>query len=213
MFKLINPAGLSLKMNNFRSSRTCILSQNKNRMLSHLRFPKNNYSNYKNKNYVNSRRIPVNEETPNVSLALLGILGVSSLYLAAHKPILNDSAGYANAPVSIKSPGSANIYYDEEKPMYDGAFGGRLNYHQISMGSMTGLVLGYAISRLSSVLFVFTIAFYLIGIYLRKQGIVIVDTKGMVKGAVNSISWDELVFGQTSFSVPFITSFFIAATL
>lgn len=147
-----------------------------------------------------------------MALTLLGVLGVSSLYLGAHKPLLNDE-GYANGPVSITTPGSPNIYYDNKKPVYDGAFGGRLNYRQVALGSMTGLVIGYAVSRLSTVLFVFSIFAYLIGIYLRKQGVVVVDTKGLVKGAVNSVSWDELLFDQTSFSVPFLSSFCIAAAL
>lgn len=151
-------------------------------------------------------------EKPNMALTLLGVLGVSSLYLAAHKPVLNDAA-YANGPVSITTPGSPNIYYDAKKPVYDGAFGGKLNYHQVALGSMSGLILGYAVSRLSSVLFVFSIVAYLVGIYLRKQGVVVIDTKGLVKGAVNSVSWDELLFDQASFSVPFLTSFCIAAAL
>lgn len=153
------------------------------------------------------------KDKPNLSLTFLGILGVSSLYLVAHKPILNETAGFANQPVSINTQQAANVYYDDTKSFYDGAFNGKLNYHQVALGSMTGLILGYAISRLSTVLFCFSLAFYLINVYLRKQGIISIDTKKMVKGAVSSISWDELVFEQTSFSVPFVCSFLMSATL
>ncbi|KAG0684669.1 hypothetical protein C6P40_001665 [Pichia californica] len=147
-----------------------------------------------------------------MALTLLGVFGVTSLYIAAHKPILND-ATYGTPEVSIKTPGSTNIYYDEKKPVFDGAFGGKLDYHQVAMGSLTGLIVGYAISRLSTVLFVSSIIFYLVGIFLRRQGIISVNTKGLVKGAYNSISWDELLFDQVSFSAPLIISFCLSATL
>lgn len=204
MFKLITPiwkSGMRPKFNLLKSN---IQSQTTKRLFSFSR-----YSRLSNNAFDKSKT----NGKPNMTLTLLGIFGVSSLYLVGHKPILND-AGFSNQqPVSITTPGSTNIYYDNNKPIYDGAFDGKLNYHQVAMGSMSGLLVGYAISRLSTVLFVCSVVFYLMGIYLRKQGIVVIDTKTMVKGAYNSISWDELLFDQVSFSVPFLLSFCFSATL
>lgn len=204
MFKLISPILKPTMGPRFNLLKSNIQSQTNRRLFSFTKYSSSSNNGY-NKNTINGR--------PNMALTLLGVFGVSSLYLVAHKPILND-AGFANQqPISITTPGSTNIYYDNNKPIYDGAFDGKLNYHQVAMGSMSGLIVGYAISRLSTVLFVCSIVFYLMGIYLRKQGIIIIDTKTMVKGAYNSISWDELLFDQVSFSVPFLLSFCISATL
>lgn len=213
MFKVFSPINSLLKVNNLRSIRTSIQSHHINgKMFSTSPITKkqgfNNFGNFK----YQSRSYAHQREKPNMGLTFLGVLGISSLYLVAHKPILND-AGFANPPVTINTGKGANVYYDDTKPKFDGAFNGKLNYHQVAMGSMAGLILGYALSRLSSILFVFTITFYVISIYLRKQGIVVIDTKSVFKSAVNSVSWDELVFDQTSFSVPFVMSFLTAATL
>lgn len=202
MFKLTSPFNL---IKNAANAKSPIL-----RSLVHTPVGKRMFSNTP----LNTAR-RFNQSTrnkSNMSLTFLGVLGVSSLYLAAHKPILNDAA-YANPPVSVTTPGSTNIYYDKNKPLLDGAFGGKLNYHQVAIGSITGLILGYTISKLSTVVFVASLMMYMLTIYLRKQGIIVVNTKGVIKGAVNSISWDELVFDQPSFSGSFITSFCIAATL
>lgn len=208
MFKLFLNRNLTGKMNTFRSLRTSIQSRSQNRLFSFARFPKQNFSKYTRI----SHNKGANRATPNMALTFLGVLGVSSLYTAAHKPILNDSA-YANPPIVIGNDTGTNIYYDNSKPVYDGAFGGKLNYHQVALGSMSGLIIGYALSRLSTVLFVFGLGCYLLGIYLRKQGIIIVDTGSMVKGAVNNVAWEDLVFSQISFSVPFVLSFLTSATL
>jgi uncharacterized membrane protein (Fun14 family) len=198
------------KISGLRFSRTLFQSQCQKRLSYFTPFTKQNYKNYNVSKVLVATKAA--KEKPNMALTFLGVLGVSSLYLVAHKPILCDT-GYANQPVIIDSNKPTNIYYDDSKAISGITLRNRLNYHHVAMGSIAGLILGYAISRLSSVLFVLAIGVYLLGVYLRKQGIVIVDTKGIVKGAVGSVAWDELVFGQSSFSIPFILSFLTAATL
>lgn len=208
MLKLFPTGNPTLKINIFRSLRTSIQSHTQYRLFSFKKFPQQNFN-----AYTSVARIKgASKQKPNMALTFLGVLGVSSLYLTAHKPILNDS-GYANPPIVIGTDTPANIYYDNSKPVYDGAFGGKLNYHQVALGSMSGLIIGYALSRLSSVLFVLGLGCYLLGVFLRKQGIVVVDTKSVVKDAVSSVAWEELVFDQTSFSIPFVLSFLTSATL
>lgn len=197
MFRLGFSGGLAGKMGPLRTVGSLVQSQGSRRMASCSRS-------------AGARRRGAGHA--NTALGWLGILGVSSLYVAAHPPVRNEG-GYADPGAGHTGSLGADIYHDDTGPRFDGAFGGRLDYHEVALGSMAGLVIGYTLSRLSTVLFVVTIGVYLIGVYLRKQGIVIVDTKSMVRGAVNSVSWDELVFGQPSFSVPFVLSFFTSATL
>ena len=206
MFKLVSPANVAFKMNGLRSVRTSIQSQATKRLFSSTQFTKQSFPNY---SY--SRAHSHSAPRPNMALTFLGVLGVGSLYLAAHKPILND-AGFSNPGVTINT-GKPNVYYDDTTPKFDGAFNGKLNYRQVALGSIAGLVIGYALSRLSTVLFFLGITFYIVNVYLRRQGVVILDTRNFFKSAVNNISLDEQVFDQPSFSVPFVMSFLTAATL
>lgn len=204
MFRLASPSNFIKKFDTLRFTKQAIQSQSK-RFVSY---------NKANSNYTNFARVrTATRETPNMALTFLGVLGVSSLYLAAHKPILNET-GFANGPILIDTKkGAVNLDQEIKQSQYDGAFDGKLNYRQVAIGSIAGLVLGYALSRLSSILFVVSIGLYCLNVYLRRQGIVAVDTKKVFKGAVDSVSWDELVFEKASFSVPFVLSFFTAASL
>lgn len=207
MLRLGFTGNFATKLNGLRSVRTSIQSQVGQRLFSHSKVVKNNFH-----NHASAGTYAAAKPKPNMALTMLGVLGVSSLYLAAHKPILND-AGFANPPISIERKSAPNAYYDPNAPVYDGAFNGRLNYRHVAMGSISGLIIGYALSKLSTIIFVLAIGSYMINTYLRKQGVVLPDTKSVVKGAVNSLSWDEVVFEQSSFTVPFILSFLTSATL
>ncbi|TID29846.1 hypothetical protein CANINC_001595 [Pichia inconspicua] len=209
MLRLGFTGNFATKFNALRSVRTSVQSQINYRMFSGSRSIKNSFNKYQSSASYTSAST---KQKPSMALTFLGILGVSSLYLVAHKPILND-AGFANPPIAIERKNSPNAYYDPNSPTYDGAFNGKLNYRHVAMGSMAGLILGYALSRLSTIIFVVAIISYTINVYLRKQGIVLVNTKSVVKDAVNSVSWDEIVFDQPSFSIPFILSFVTSSTL
>lgn len=150
---------------------------------------------------------------PNYMLTAVGISSVTTGYIMAHKKIYNDSAMTYNGQTLESNVKSISHELDPSKPRYDGAFNGKLNYRQVAMGSTIGMAIGFCISRLSSVLFVLSLGVYLIGVYLKRQGIQFIDTKGVVKGAANSINWEELLFNQVSFSAPFILSFLFSAML
>lgn len=209
MLRLGFTSNFATKFNALRSVRTSVQSQINHRMFSSSRTIRNNFHRYQSSaSYLSASA----KQKPNMALTFLGIFGVSSLYLVAHKPILND-AGFANPPIAFERKKSPNAYYDPNSPTYDGAFDGKLNYRHVAMGSISGLVLGYALARLSTIIFVVAIISYTINVYLRKQGIVLVNTKSVVKDAVNSVSWDEIVFEQPSFTIPFILSFLTSSTL
>lgn len=160
-----------------------------------------------------SARAVTLKSSPNILLTALGIGGVGTAYALGHSKVLNDSA------ITYGSGLESNVKSVEAKldpnagPRFDGAFNGKLNYRQVALGSAFGMGVGFCISRLSSVLFVLTVGFYLLGVYLKKQGIQLIDTRGVVRGAANSVDWEDLLFNQISFSVPFISSFLFSATL
>ncbi|GMM31962.1 hypothetical protein DAMA08_047070 [Martiniozyma asiatica (nom. inval.)] len=135
---------------------------------------------------------------------------VLAAYTLQHKNILNDSFAQASPTYTYSSDKSIPI---NKSSNYNHAFNGRLNYRQIAMGSTFGMCIGYALSRLSTVIFILGLSFYLLGIYLRRQGIVVVDSSQLVKGAAGSVDWGTMLFDQTSFSVPFICSFLVSAGL
>lgn len=151
---------------------------------------------------------------PNYMLTAIGISSVATGYIMAHKKVFNDSAITYNGSSLESNVKSVSNDLDQLKTSrYDGAYNGKLNYRQIALGSTIGMAVGFCISRLSSVLFVLSLGAYLVGVYLKRQGIQFVDTKGIFKGAANSINWEELLFNQVSFSAPFILSFIFSATL
>lgn len=158
---------------------------------------------------------------PNYALTALGISSVSAGYLLSHSKIYNDtfatsspSAGQvSNDAIKVVNSTLDDVARKTTGPRYDGAFDGRLNYRQVALGSTLGLAIGFCLSRLSSILFILVIGGYSLSVYLKKQGIQFVNTKGMVKGAVDQVDWEDVVFNQISFSLPFLTSFIMSATL
>lgn len=207
MLRLSFTQNFATKFNGLRSGRTSIQSHINQQTFLSPKIIRNNFHSYSS-----TRAYTIEKQKPSVALTFLGISGVSSLYLVAHRPILND-ASFVDPSILVPKKKIPNACYDPNTSKYDGAFDGTLNYHHVAMGSVTGLIIGYALSRLSSIIFIFAILSYSLSVYLRKQGIKVVNTKSVVKNAINNVSWDTIVFEQPSFTIPFVLSFLTSATL
>ncbi|QPG75583.1 hypothetical protein FOA43_002940 [Brettanomyces nanus] len=140
---------------------------------------------------------------------VIGLMGISATYLINHNPIRNDSAlAYSQGPTTPKGYQYVKI---PEKPKYDGAFGGRLNYKQLALGSIFGMLSGLIAGQLSSLFVFFSLGVYLAAQYLHAQGVLTIPMTKIVRIGTEDIDIRQMVFEQPSFSITYVLSFLIAA--
>ncbi|QOU18175.1 hypothetical protein BRETT_005237 [Brettanomyces bruxellensis] len=142
---------------------------------------------------------------------LLGIMGLSATYLIHHNPILNDSANIYSVEGLPPAPKGYEYVKVPEKPKFDKLFGGRLNYKELTLGSMFGLISGLIVGQLSTVFVFIALGAYLAAQYLHAQGILTVPVTKIIKVGSEDIDVRQMVFDQPSFSITYILSFLIAA--
>lgn len=134
---------------------------------------------------------------PRVSPSLLLVSGFSAYSMAQFhaRPVFNDAVIANRTLVAPKS-----------------RFNGKLDYHQLTFGSFTGMASGYVIGRVSSFL-VFWIVSTLMGAeYLALAGLI--DVKPLNKAIYRwgrSALNQEILVDDPSFKVSFLLSFVIAA--
>ncbi|CUM67121.1 uncharacterized protein PRCAT00004810001 [Priceomyces carsonii] len=90
-------------------------------------------------------------------------------------------------------------------------FGGKLNYQELCIGSVTGLFLGIIAGKLSSVIVFLTLSSYLLLQFLQSRDIITIPWKKMINVGSESIDIRTLVFEKLSFKISFVSSFLIAA--
>lgn len=154
-----------------------------------------------------------NAQNGNISRAglLLGIVGLSATYLVHHNPILNDAANLYSVEGLPAPPKGYDYVKLPEKPKFDKVFGGKLNYKELTLGSVFGLVSGLIVGQLSTVFVFIALGAYLAAQYLHAQGILTVPVTKIIKVGSEDIDVRQMVFDQPSFSITYVLSFLIAA--
>ncbi|QLQ81648.1 hypothetical protein HG537_0F04090 [Torulaspora globosa] len=96
-------------------------------------------------------------------------------------------------------------------------FGGKLDYRQLCIGSIFGLVLGVVVGKISTLL-VYVTAIGFLGIqWLQNRGIIDKDMTGsilaryIVKTGRETIDFNTLVWERPSFKISFLLTFLLAA--
>lgn len=140
-------------------------------------------------------------------LMMGSVLGVTSYHtLLKSKPIYNDTL-YRSSPLTT----STGTGIQQQTPRYDGAFGGRLNYQELSIGSFVGLFTGIIIGKLSHVLWFASLGCYLLIQWLQARHVIDIKMSRMVKLGTRQIDVQRMVFERPSFSVSFVLLFLISA--
>ncbi|VEU24029.1 DEKNAAC105244 [Brettanomyces naardenensis] len=140
---------------------------------------------------------------------VIGIMGLSATYMVNHNPIKNDSAYYDQ---QLPPPPAGYGYVKvPEKPKYDGAFGGKLSYKELTLGSVFGLVSGLIVGQLSTVFVFIALGAYLAVQYLHAQGILTIPVTKIIRIGSEDIDVRKMVFDRPSFSITYILSFLVAA--
>jgi uncharacterized membrane protein (Fun14 family) len=130
------------------------------------------------------------------SAALLVGASVSVVGLRFKSPIHNDSI-IPRQPFVIEPKKSR--------------FNGKLNYEELTIGSVTGLFLGVIIGKLSSVLVVLTLAGYFFLQFLQSRELITIPWNSIVSVGKKKIDVKNLVFEKPSFKLSFVLCFLIAA--
>lgn len=92
-----------------------------------------------------------------------------------------------------------------------GHFGGKLDYGQLCIGSVTGLFLGIIAGKLSSVIVFLSLSSYLLLQFLENRGIVTIPWRAVINLGGERLDLKDLFFAQPSFKISFVSSFLIAA--
>lgn len=139
---------------------------------------------------------------PRLALAS-SIAFVSYTSFKLQSPIRNDAALQVPT-VDIKV---------SKKPaaVHKSRFHGYLDYRELCIGSVTGLILGVVIGKFSSALVFLSLASYFLVQFLEANNIVVIPWKKIIRVGTEDIEVKELVLSNPSFKLSFVSSFLIAA--
>ncbi|RLV94582.1 hypothetical protein JA1_001676 [Spathaspora sp. JA1] len=90
-------------------------------------------------------------------------------------------------------------------------FNNKLNYEELTIGSITGMILGVIIGKLSSVFLFVTLASYLLVEFLESRNIINIPWNYIITVGRERIDVKKLVLEKPSFKISFILAFIVAA--
>ena len=88
---------------------------------------------------------------------------------------------------------------------------GKLNYSDLSIGSITGLFLGIVIGKLSTAIVFLSLSSYLLLQFLENRGIITIPWTSVLSFGGRKLDLKTLVFNRPSFKISFIATFLLAA--
>lgn len=118
--------------------------------------------------------------------------------------ILND-AMFANRGLEVQTPAVS------DRKVVHSRFGGKLDYQELTIGSITGLFLGILAGKLSSAIVFLTLSAYLLTQFLENRGIITIPWRQFINIGTEKIDVKKLVLNQPSFKISFVLTFLIAA--
>lgn len=140
-----------------------------------------------------------------VPITLGGAIG-TSMYAQTRTKILNDVV-YSTPDIQpVHRPGVTNTGRGLAR------FNGKLDYHQLTYGSFSGMVAGYLFGKISRVLVALVVGSVLTVEFLQYQGHVDLTpwTNQIYRWSVNKIQ-DGIAIDDPSFKVGFGAAFLVAA--
>ncbi|CUM52844.1 uncharacterized protein AC631_02834 [Debaryomyces fabryi] len=156
--------------------------------------------------FVNTRIMSTGTMMPKMKL-FVGSVG--AFYLAnklqSRSTILNDAVFAGNRGITTQPP------VVQEQKVIKSRFGGKLDYQELTIGSITGLFLGILAGKLSSAIVFLTLSGYLLTQFLENRGIITIPWRQFVNIGSEKIDVKRLVLNQPSFKISFVLTFLIAA--
>ncbi|GEQ68350.1 hypothetical protein JCM33374_g2018 [Metschnikowia sp. JCM 33374] len=137
------------------------------------------------------------------SLRLAPVVLGASYFSAPTAFIRNDAV--LSSPQRNYSPQSV------EAKVRTSRMGGKLDYSDLSIGSITGLFLGIVIGKLSTAIVFLSLSSYLLLQFLENRGIITIPWTSVFSIGTSKIDLKTLFFNRPSFKVSFVASFLLAA--
>lgn len=139
----------------------------------------------------------------SLKVAVPVIFGASAL--------LRPRAIVRNDAIAISQPRQNHLPDAVQAKVRTSRFGGKLDYGELCLGSLTGLFLGVVVGKLSSVLVFISVSSYLLLQFLENRGMITIPWTSILN--IGSRQWDLklLFFNKPSFKVSLVSSFLIAA--
>lgn len=144
---------------------------------------------------------------PSTKFIFGAAASVITLHTLKDSKILNESA-FASNPIGQISSNVKSVATDT--PASTG-FGGRVNYNELTIGSITGLFLGIIAGKLSSAIVFLALSGYFLTQFLESRGIISIPWGKVIHIGSETIDLKSLVLEKPSFKVPFVLTFLIAA--
>lgn len=90
-------------------------------------------------------------------------------------------------------------------------FNNKLNYEELTIGSISGLFLGIIAGKLSSIIVILTLGSYFLLQYLESRNIISIPWNKLLNLGYTDVDVKKLVFEKISFKISFVLTFLIAA--
>ncbi|EGW32329.1 uncharacterized protein SPAPADRAFT_61407 [Spathaspora passalidarum NRRL Y-27907] len=116
--------------------------------------------------------------------------------------IYNDAIAIPETRIQIPTP---DTQYHKSR------FNNKLNYEELTIGSVTGMFLGIIIGKLSSVFLFVTLASYFLVEFLESRNIINIPWNYIITVGREKIDVKKLVLEKPSFKFSFVLAFIIAA--
>ncbi|CAK9436050.1 uncharacterized protein LODBEIA_P06080 [Lodderomyces beijingensis] len=140
---------------------------------------------------------------------LASALGASLFFYTVSSPLFNDAA--ALTPGEQIQRQSKVVFPHHAPTVSESHLNNKLNYKELTLGSVTGLFIGIILGKLSQVfLFVSLSSFFLLE-FLENRGIINIPWNYIVTLGKDKIDVKKLIFEKPSFYISFVLSLIVAA--
>lgn len=159
--------------------------------------------------------------SPKLTARVAGLTMATSVGIAAPWLYKSGSIIYNDAVVDAGRnsavPSAALAEGATEPAKTRSRFGGKLDYRQLCIGSIFGLVLGVVVGKISTLLVYLTAVGFLTIQWLQNRGMIDKDITGsifaryIIKTGRETIDLNTLVWERPSFKISFLLTFLLAA--
>ncbi|OBA23183.1 hypothetical protein METBIDRAFT_35090 [Metschnikowia bicuspidata var. bicuspidata NRRL YB-4993] len=125
--------------------------------------------------------------------------------------VLRPATYIRNDAVALSSPQSQYSPQGLDAKIRTSRLGGKLDYSDLSIGSITGLFLGIVIGKLSTAIVFLSLSSYLLLQFLENRGIISIPWTSVLSIGGKKLDLKTLFFNRPSFKLSFMATFLLAA--
>lgn len=119
--------------------------------------------------------------------------------------------GFIRNDVAVSAPQRQYTPQSLDAKVRTSRLGGKLDYSDLSIGSITGLFLGIVIGKLSTAIVFLSLSSYLLLQFLENRGIITIPWTSVLSIGKRKLDLKTLFFNRPSFKLSFVATFLLAA--